>query len=252
MFTGAAIIGKLVELIASKLLGRAIDLTGDKRRRVCRAMTALYFSVERLEELVEEVIRGIERSLETRDPNWAVSTVLNASPSLEALSQRFYDEGEELYWVLTIFDPALAKAVSDLFMSKFSFLHFIEESISVGQQWPADATVPIKFLEPSPEVLSLDVEAYYTWLLENHEKPFEERSPLDWPTEALQGRLDRLFKERQIALADAGGWADLMKILVVHLEHLSRARELLHAFLAANFKIDEVLYVGKSLRPRGN
>jgi hypothetical protein len=249
MFTGAAIIGKLVELIASKLLGRAIDLTRDERRRVCRGMTALYFSVERLEELVEEVIRGIERSLETSDPNSAVGTVLRVSPSLDALSQRFYDEGEELYWALTIFDPALAKAVSDLFMSKFSFLHFIQESVSVGEQWPAKPGQQITFLEPSPEVLSLDVEAYYTWLRENDEKPFEERSTLNWPTEALQGRLDRLFKERQIALVDADGWRDLLGILVVHLEHLSRARELLRTFLAANFKIDEVLYVGKSLRP---
>ena len=249
MFTGAAIIGKLVELIASKLLGRAIDLTDDKRRRVCRAITALYFSVERLEELVEEVIRGIERSLETADPDSAVGTVLRVSPSLDALSQRFCDEGEELYWALTIFDPALATAVGDLFMSKFSFLHFIEESISVGEQWPAKPGQPITFLEPSPEVLLLDVEAYYTWLRENHEKPFEERSPLNWPTEALQGRLDRLFQERQIALTDAGGWADLLKILVVHLQHLTRARELLRKFLAANFKIEEVLYVGKSLRP---
>jgi hypothetical protein len=171
------------------------------------------------------------------------------SPSLDALSQRFYDEGEELYWALTIFDPALAKAVNDLVMSKFSFLHFIEKSISVGDQWPAKPGQPITFLEPSPEVLSLDVEAYHTWLRENDEKPFEERSSLNWPTDALQGRLDSLFKERKIALMDAGGWRDLLRILVVHLEHLSRARELLRTFLATNFKIDEVLYVGKSLRP---
>lgn len=248
MFTGAAIIGKLVELVASKLLGRTFDLSVDKRRRVCKAFTAFYFSVERLEELVEEVREGIGLSLETNDPNRAVSAVLGTAESLESLSRRFYDEGQDLYWALSIFDPALAEAVSDLCMSKFSFLHLIAGSISVGDQWPASPTTPIRFLEPSPDVLSLDVDAYYQWLRNNRSKPFEEREMLEWPTAALRGQLERLFKERQISLNDVGGWRDLLKILVEHSEHLSRARELLRTFLATNFKIDEILYVGKALR----
>lgn len=245
MITGIGIIGKFVELIGSKLLGRTIDLSFDRRQRVCRALTELYFCVERLGELADDVVRAIARSAEINNPEWTVSVILNTAPSMDSVTQRLYDLGDELYWVLNIFDKHLATAVDDLYLSKFSLLNFLRRSIKVPQHSPEHSSKSVCFFKPSDEVLSLDFESYYQWMRENHAKLEEKYCSVICPAEKFFGDLGKLFIEERINVTDMTSWENLSKIIQNHAVVLENARELLRKFLASNFRVDEVLYSKK-------
>lgn len=96
MLTGQGLIGKLVEFLAIKLVGRKIDLALDDKRRACRAFTELYYCVDRLEEITSIFLDQIDIFLNETDnattngnAYWVINEFHNQSYSIEAVSRRF-------------------------------------------------------------------------------------------------------------------------------------------------------------------
>jgi hypothetical protein len=53
MLTAEGVIGKIVSFIVDKTIGKISTLPFDKRRKACRSLTKLYYSVQALDDVTE-------------------------------------------------------------------------------------------------------------------------------------------------------------------------------------------------------
>lgn len=246
MLTGQGLIGKLIEVVATKLVGRKIELSLDDRRRVCRAFTELYFCVERLEEITTLFLTEID--LATLDGNAFViaSEFYNQSHSIESVSQRFFEIGSELEWAIELYDPALAETVDQLYRFKYSFLFFISNSVEIREK-DGVRNKAISYKEPSTRILRIDMDSYYDWVQQNRYKKID-RETVEWPVRMLRfSEFEEEFPDVVFDIEDIEAAKHFLEVLKAHAVVLSEAREKLRKFLIANFKIEEILYVSKGL-----
>jgi hypothetical protein len=69
MLTGQGLIGKLIYFLATKLIGRTIDIKLDDKKRSCRAFVELYYCVDRLEDITNHFLVELE-SIKKPDEGW--------------------------------------------------------------------------------------------------------------------------------------------------------------------------------------
>jgi hypothetical protein len=175
MLTGLGIIGKLIEILATKLIGRKIDLVLDDRKRVCRAFTELYYCVDRLEEISTIFLNRIDLFLnETAEKPMdgnaylVINELHNQSNSIESISRRFLEIGSEVRWAVEIFDPVLAVTIDQLYRFKYSLLYFLSDSIKIKDNDGKKLQL-LAYQEPSSKILEIDMESYYDWVRENQD-----------------------------------------------------------------------------------
>jgi hypothetical protein len=250
VLTGQGLIGKLVGFLATKLLGRRIDLALDERKRACRAFTELYYCLDRLEEITSIFLSEIDILLRETDDSktayWIINEFHNQSHSIESLSQRFFELGSELAWAIQLFDPTLAASVNQLYRFKYSFLYFISNSIEVKEKDGKPLQL-LAYQEPSSKILSIDMDSYYDWVKENEGKSIE-RESVEWPINFLEfSEFETGYTEIVFGVDDIEGARKFCDIIRTHATALGDAREKLRQVLISNFKIDEVLYVSKGL-----
>lgn len=251
MLTGLGLIGKLVELLASKLLSRQIDLVLDDRKRACRALVELYFCIDGLEDLTR---RFVDELGEIRAPadGWRVANAVALHGStLEALSRRFINIGPELERALSILDPPLADALGQLYAFKYSFLLFMSQSVELKEK-NGERNRVLSYLKPSARILTIDMESYYNWAKDHPLRELEFDVKLEWPMNMLaQLEFEADFPEVDIELSDLGAVLEFRGILIQHCDVLGLAREKLRELISKNFKLEEVLYVSKDSRKGG-
>jgi hypothetical protein len=256
MFTGQGLIGKLVELLATKLIGRKVDLALDDRRRACRAFTELYYCVERLEEItsifldeVDLIIEGMADVPAEGSAYYVINEFYNQSHSIEAVSTRFMDIKSELGWAVEIYDPTLAAALDQLLAFKHSLLYFISKSVEIKEKDGKPLQL-LAYKEPSPKILKLDMDSYYEWIKQNRGKKIDSRA-VEWPINLLQFlEYEEGFRDVIFDADDAEAAKHFRDVIKAHADVLSEARTRLREFLITTFKLEEVLYVSKGL-PRG-
>jgi hypothetical protein len=256
MLTGIGLIGKLVEFLATKLIGRKIDLALDDRKRACRAFTELYYCVDRLEEITSKFLTEIDLCLDAADDSsadgkayWVINEFHNRSYSLEAVSRRFSEIGSEVGWAVEIFDPTLAEAVDQLYCFKYSFLYFISDSIEIKDQDGKNFQL-LAYKEPSPKILKIDMDSYYDWVKQNQGKKID-RSAAEWPINFLRfSEFEEGFTDAVFGIEDIEAARQFRDVIKTHAGVLSEARKKLREFLTTNFNLEEVLYVSKELPPR--
>lgn len=245
MLTGLGLIGKLVELLATKLIGRKIDLTLDDRRRACRAFTELYYCVDRLEEITSIFLNELD-VLQGGSAYDIINEYHNQSYSIESVSRRFLELKAELGWTLDIFDPTLAAAVEQLYRFKYSFLYFISNSIELKAQ-DGKGLQLLAYKDPSSKILKIDMESYYEWVKQHQGKKID-RDAVEWPVNLLWfSEFEEGFTDVVFGVDDLEAAMHFRDVVRTHSEVLADARERLREFLIANFKLEEVLYVSKGL-----
>lgn len=253
MLTGQGLIGKLVEFLATKLLGRKIDLALDDRKRACRAFTEFYYCIDRLEEITSTFLNEIDIALKgTNDPTvggsayWVINEFHNQSGAIETVSRRFLAIGSELGWAVEIFDPTLATAVDQLYRFKYSFLYFISNSIEIKDKDGKKFQL-LEYKEPSPKMLKIDMDSYYDWVKQNEGEKID-RDAVEWPINFLWfSEFEEGFTDVVFGVDDLEAARQFRDVIKTHAEALSEARKKLREFLIANFKLEEVLYVSKGM-----
>ena len=100
MLSGQGLIGKLVLLIAEKLISKQVALALDEKKRACRAFVELYHCLDRLEELNARFVKTLTYG--TEYGRILIGDLQILLPSVDAVSQRFLDIGNELYYALDI------------------------------------------------------------------------------------------------------------------------------------------------------
>ena len=247
MLTGQGLIGKLVYFLATKLLGRQIDLSLDDKKRACRAFVELYYCIDKLEDITSHFLTELGEVKKSTECWKLVNQFAIHGRSIDALSQRFFDIGAELNRAVELYDPDLAEAVNQLYLFKFSFLSFVSNSIELVEK-DGERNRLLKYVEPSSRVLSIDMESYYDWVKANRGKKITEPNRVDWPANMLAFSLfGEDFPEVVIEVADIDAIGRFRKVLANHGATLTSAREKLREFIVANFNIEDVLYVSRKM-----
>lgn len=251
MLSGQGIVGKLVELLLSKIAGKKLDLLLDDRRRVCRTFAEFYFCLARLEDISTLLLTPLRDAVSSHDPSPFVIKLATVAPSLDALSQQFLDVGERLEWVVKLYDETLSRALHHLYYHKFSLLMLLSHSVEL-KIYPGGETTKLTYLCPSPGLLSIDMDKYYEWVKENSDRDYVEPSEIDWPIRLLEtiGYNDA-FARTNFHLNDHSELERFATVLETHSLILSQAKEKLRLFLVANFKIDEVFATASHFQKSG-
>lgn len=245
MLTGLGLIGKLIEFLATKLIGRKIDLSLDDRRRACRAFAELYYCVDRLEEITSIFLNELE-FLHSDSAYDIINEYHNQSYSIDSVSRRFLELEAELRWTLDVFDPTLAAAVDQLYRFKYSFLYFISNSIEL-KAGEGKGLQGLTYKDPSPRILKIDMESYYEWVKQHQGKEID-RAAVEWPLNFLWfSEFEEEFTDVSFGVNDLEAAMHFRDVVKAHSKVLAEAREKLREFLIANFKLEEVLYVSKGL-----
>jgi hypothetical protein len=247
MLTGQGLIAKLVELLATKLIGRQIDLALDERKLACRSLTELYFCLDSLERLTRAFTRELSEIEDPKD-GWIVANSLaNHGWAIELLSKQFIVAGDDLRRTLDIVDPVLATALEPLYAFKYSFLSFIGSSAEPADK-DGERNRLIRYRSPDQRILTLDIDAYYEWLRQNPPESIVWDRHLEWPMSMMLGsRFEENFPQVEIEVGNLEAVRAFGDILITHGAALGTARELLRSLIAKNFKLEEVLFVSKDL-----
>jgi len=245
MLPGQGLIGKLVLLIAEKLISREVTLAFDEKKRACRAFVELYHCLDRLEELNAGFIKMLEYGIE--HGSLLIGDLQLLMPSVDAVSQRFFDIGGELCYALELLDPTLSEAVSQIYAGKGSFLLLVSHAIRYDDS--AKDVQLVEYPEPSPKILNIDMSSYYEWVKTSGEEWDYEKEKMEWPQNLLRyGEIDVAFHKSQVVLTNGKSLSDLRTVLCDHGVVLSRAREKLREFIAAKFALEDILYVSKGMK----
>lgn len=132
MLTAEIIIGKVVEFIVGKSLIAIGKLSPKDRRKACRSLTKLYYSLQALEDVTETILEtaGDFRSTETGEARAVMHALNNHMHEVALASNMFIDLGHELRGGLQIVDPALAACCDALYVSKFDFLREMSDTVA--------------------------------------------------------------------------------------------------------------------------
>ena len=234
MLTAESLIGKVVEFIVGKSLSALGKLSSTDRRKACRSLTKLYYSVQALEDVTVSILRTSSdfRGTETGEAFAVMNALCNHMHEVALASNMFIDLGHELHAGLEIVDPALAACCDALYVSKFDFLHEMSESVAwdrtstqgriivkMPKRTTNDEVLNIKYAEAAVALKS--GEKYYwadTWL--DAEGPHQ--VVLTW-------------EDHDSARA-------FVKRLSDHREALSSAKGKLRDLLKSSFSIEELLF----------
>lgn len=251
MLTGQGLIGKLIELLATTLLKRQIDITLDDRKHACRSLVELYFCLDGLERathLVIEELRPRNDSLE----GWVVVNAFALhGQTLDSLSQRFFDIGPELHRALKIIDPVLADALHQLYAFKYSLLSFLSTSVEF-KNFDGERNRLLVYKQPDDRILTIDMDAYYEWLAMNPLNSISWEQNLEWPRNLLaRFEYEEAFHTVEVDTANSTALLEFRDLLVKHSAALTAARAALRELISKNFKLEEVLYVSRDIPEQG-
>jgi hypothetical protein len=91
------------------------------------------------------------------------------------------------------------------------------------------------------------MESYYEWV-ERHQGEKIDPAAVEWPINFLWfSEFEEGFTDISFGVNDLEAAMRFRDVVKAHSKVLAEAREKLRAFLIANFKLEEVLYVSKGL-----
>ncbi len=238
MITASAVIAKIVEFIATKLLGRFADLPFDKRKQACRSLVKLYFCVEALDEVTEEFDRTFHDFKDSGNAEALIHALNNNSHDIELASNAFVDLGKELEQGLEILDPALARCCHLLYISKFDFLSFLSQFVH-WEERGGKRFIVIK--RPQGLMERVDMEELYR----DAQEGLKSKESHYWPSSALD-EFDKDFESVEITFEDTETAYQIHEMILAQNKRLKEAKESLRELIKSNFKIEEILFQNNS------
>lgn len=240
MLTAESLVAKVLTFIVEKTVGKLAALPFDKRKKACRSLTKLYYSVQALDEATAAILETFESFVASDSSNASalVHALNNHMHDIDLATNMFIDLGHELYGGLEIIDPALADCCQLLYVGKGDFLHFMSNSIE-WKHHGSESTITLK--RPTARIEAVDMDAMYADTqthLAKGEKHY-------WPESALDDYYTE-FQNVSISFADAEAADALLAMIRRQNALLKEAKERLRELLKNKFHIEEILFQSDS------
>jgi hypothetical protein len=257
------ILSKTLEFVAQKLLGKRIDLSLDQKQKACRGFLEFYDLLFDLEDLAIEFAHLIDPSTHQDRPRRYSYRFAELADRAKALSDDFARKAEGLAVGISIYDPALFRAIGQIMHSKWSWGLGLSRALSPSGNWfdvirREDSPLPpenrqierINFKALEQEGESLDLE----WTYEEGQRRLlggEKIDPrMSW-NDILAEVVTPLITFKSITIEDLEARDYLASDILEHLRLLNKAREGLALFIRDNFNIDDVLASAQRKSARG-
>jgi len=234
MVTVEGIIGKFLTVIVGKAANIVAGIPFDKRKKACRSLTKLYYCVQALDEITDDMIEEFERAEKENDVTWFINAIARNAYRIENISNMFIDLGHDLYGGLQIIDPALAETCTLLYVGKFDFLSYMSNSVGWVER---DGKRVLHLMKPDVTILNEDIESYY----EKHRNRLEKQNKEYWPDGSFDHFYEH-FEDIVIDVEDFEGVKELMDLIKNHNKILKKGKEQLRLLLRDSFSIEEILF----------
>lgn len=234
MLTAETVIGSVVAFVAQKAVTGVANLTLNKRKKACRALTKLYYCVQALDDVTESIFQTTNsyRSTKTGEA-WALMTALNNHMHEVALaSNMFIDLGHELHGGLEIIDPALAKCCDALYIAKFDFLTEMSKTVGwngSGNEAHIVIKMPRRIVEPEA------LERGYVETIEAYQRGEKAYWPDTWTESSGPTEIILTWENNEAA-------SEFIQRLTGHRRCLTDAKQMLRELLSKSFTVDELLF----------
>jgi len=265
MFSWAGFIGKLVELILSKIMVKHIDLELDERKNAAKAFIKFYDSLVQLEAIANYfVLEASTGSFQGKSGLYKAPLAEVAKKSDEA-SKSFISSFSELKDVVQIYDPYLALILSGVFTIKQQILaSSFTKRMSFDVIPNPDSVFSIKSSIPSEKLMNNSLEHNYASVKQLADKIHNDtlkKIPSSMQYEVKDGGLLSglligswtedflltLVDENQIDCYISANRIDefneFYTNVAKYLPILAHAREQFGSFLRENFSIEDLVYV---------
>jgi hypothetical protein len=252
MITGAGFIGKLIEFLVIKLLGKRVDLAIDERKRACRAFLNLYESLSKLELIIGTIVSKLEPVAQNNRERLYSRWLDALSPQIDSTSIDLLRSIDSLGPIVSLFDPDLAAFFSRLVEGKKGIFFYVSSASSVREfrfeiKWresspPAKSKSleAIRYTTLSKEVTLGDLEGTYAGI-----KKLAGIPKVEWPRDVLSTLIQDRLVDDYLTPTDQTKIKELYDALRTHLDVLAQAREKLGEFIKIRFSIEDLLYVMK-------
>jgi len=263
-------IGKLVEFMATKLIGKRLDLALDKKKKACKTFLAFLDSLSQLERLFGDFVKYIESFVAGKNSHIYRVHLERVTGELAKASRDFLENIEALGQVIYLYDSNLARLFSRMMHVKFGLTLVASQFFqSVTDEYDLRSDVAdlddrqpvmrfdrlavdnpyyrgLDFTLPSEELMRLNLnEAYDKIVSESDDLTpdgfliFGTRAS----TDILLNLVRHKYIEKRIGPDDIDVLIDLYPTLKSHQEVLRKARESLREFIRKNFSLEDLLYV---------
>lgn len=234
MLTAETVVGKLVVFICQKAATSIAKVPFDKRKKACRSLTKLYYSVQALDDVTESIFRTASdfRSTKTGEAFAVMNAMNNHLHEVALATNMFVDLGRELHAGLEILDPALAECCEALYVSKFDFLSEMSKAIAWDHSGDTGRII-IKMPRKTVDLVVLENSyAAVAAAIQRGEKMYwpDTWSPTEDPTEVI------------LTWEDNAGAEQFIQRLAEHRAILVEAKEKLRQLLKTSFSVEELLF----------
>lgn len=234
MLTAEAVIGKVVVFIVQKAASKLMELSFDKRRKACRSLTKLYYALQALDDVTENIFKTVAdfRSTKSGEAYAVMNSLNNHMHEVALASNMFIDLGYELRAGLEIIDPALADCCDALYVTKFDFLNEMSDTV----EWDRSTTpshIVVKMPRRTTDENSL--ESGYTQALDAYRRGEKHYWPDTWKQNDIPNKVILTWE-------DNAGAENFLKRISEHRTILIEAKNSLRDLLKSSFNVEELLF----------
>jgi hypothetical protein len=138
-------IGKLVEFVATKLVGRKLDLAMDEKKKACKAFLKLLDSLSELERLFSEFVKYVETLVAGRNSHIYRAHIERITSKLNDASKGFLNSLETLGPVISLYDPHLTRLLSSMMHMKLRFVLMASQFFQASnEEYSQDDSVSVE------------------------------------------------------------------------------------------------------------
>lgn len=244
MITWTGFVGEMIKFVVTKLVGKRLDMSLDRKSWAARSFLNFYDAVADLEDILHEVIGSLEVACDRRKPVIFSKNLIRLAPDIDKTSKEFLRTLNATMYAVEIFDPKLALLLCDIHYLKWRHLTALSEVFQNAQfSILFTGLHPFKklsFTSPTEQALAIDFEEYYRTMPEVQRNKFRNADSPD-AHKKLVKFLVRNAVAKEIGPQDFEQALSLCKELQLHRAKLCEAHEALRAFIAGAFTLEDVL-----------
>jgi len=241
-------IGKLVDLVLTKIIGKQVDLKLDDRKRAARAFLSLHDALTTLGAIAHEFLAYVQPVVEGRQPRLYRAKLRDLATRADTASRSFVEALHRLHRIIGIYDPQLAMFLRGI-------AHWKDVMILGGMPTTSFTTkmkfelVPnpesvfaIQYSAPTKELMDTNLEDTYAATSRIADRLGRESALIEeWPNDALLSLVEGGSIEGWIPDNGIAQIRELHQMVSQYAPLFSAAREQLEGFIRKSFAIDDLL-----------
>ena len=239
MIRWVGFMGKLLELVLSKLVGKKIEMRLDTKKQAAQAFLRLHDALGLLEVATTRFLEETGAVAAGEKPRLFSVPVNEVVREADIASKKFVQALKSLCPVIAIYDQNLAKLLLGVYGFKRAMVTSgFSELMTFQTRVNPDSVFFIESSAPMSEAAGQDLQKAYQQVA-----AIELRRFGGWPKDTLRSIVEKQLVQDRIADDDLDRIKELHKVLSAHLGILSTARLQLADFLREHFSLEDLLYV---------